>query len=949
MISDHSFSSSSSSSTTHQPSPSPSPRSMRRKSNQAGPFSLRQSPSLSNSFPPPSAAAHRHASSSASSLLIPHSHDDLDRIRLEEQLGGISLMSSSRASSSVATSTRTGTSFATERDEDDDAYEDEDEDGSSIEVGRAAHENGNLSAIDHLHHGHGLASFAQPESFSTVTGFPSPVSTAGHHASAITLRTGLTGGQHNGRGGGHHHHNQQSGFDSDRELAPIIKDDKGLSFGLGDSAGESPLIGTSGLPLSMANSNANPIGRPKLVDAIAQDFSPRRPSSRSNGNRYSANTAAAARTGSLFPTKIQPPLQESKFEMLARGIESNLPRRQSGPIDRQPMSELSFNESREFNSISSLKRGNSNGQSVARRNANKPGLTKKKSTSRGQSSFAAGLGDGKSVLFLPDVTGLTDGLVESPARRGKKTVKEGDHREDSHAYPIESLATLSQKLSSLTSENKETLQRVSELELELQTTRERETAAKQEWALEREYLRRELSSREQTGLERGRREVEETTSAWETRYWEVVQEKKALESLVAELRSEVSRLTKSLQEQTALIEQLREQRALDQAELQRRGNEIDSLREEVRTLATEVGSLRRVVEDTVGDRRAWEQEREQTQAQERERYQDQLQRQFQQQQEQQRETVIDQDQDRTIRPISPRVGRNKVGADELARLRTTISSHQTNKRASPAPLSTATYSERPGSRLSEGLRVAAVSSPTRSPPLLSSSPRFASQQLDAVYPAAIPLPRSPDLDSSSIASSPRRQSRRRAMAEEREKAQKKVLEPIVLETAWASSFEQEELVIDEDQEEVPVEKGALSPKIRSREPTTSSSSQQKRADGQEVRLPPQTVLCRVLRELEVEYEHYKVIYTELADQYKQMDPASNVAKRNILAEHLKEVIDNLEQKGDQIASLYSLLTFADRPLPSTSSTSTAQRKAYRSVQDLLHSVQTSSRRKEGTA
>ena len=39
------------------------------------------------------------------------------------------------------------------------------------------------------------------------------------------------------------------------------------------------------------------------------------------------------------------------------------------------------------------------------------------------------------------------------------------------------------------------------------------------------------------------------------------------------------------------------------------------------------------------------------------------------------------------------------------------------------------------------------------------------------------------------------------------------------------------------------------------------------------------------------------IYTELADQYKLMDPASNVVKRNVLAEHLREVIDILEQKA----------------------------------------------------
>ena len=60
---------------------------------------------------------------------------------------------------------------------------------------------------------------------------------------------------------------------------------------------------------------------------------------------------------------------------------------------------------------------------------------------------------------------------------------------------------------------------------------------------------------------------------------------------------------------------------------------------------------------------------------------------------------------------------------------------------------------------------------------------------------------------------------------------------------------------------------------------------------------------------------------------------SNVVKRNVLADHLREVIDILEQKvrvcrlilqpmltfastmqGNQIASLYDLLTFKDKPV-----------------------------------
>jgi Centrosome microtubule-binding domain of Cep57 len=47
------------------------------------------------------------------------------------------------------------------------------------------------------------------------------------------------------------------------------------------------------------------------------------------------------------------------------------------------------------------------------------------------------------------------------------------------------------------------------------------------------------------------------------------------------------------------------------------------------------------------------------------------------------------------------------------------------------------------------------------------------------------------------------------------------------------------------------------------------------------------------------------IYTELADQYKMMDAASNVVKRNVLAQHLRDVIDVLEQRVRDSA-LYNL-------------------------------------------
>ncbi|KAI0629912.1 hypothetical protein C8Q77DRAFT_1065021 [Trametes polyzona] len=100
---------------------------------------------------------------------------------------------------------------------------------------------------------------------------------------------------------------------------------------------------------------------------------------------------------------------------------------------------------------------------------------------------------------------------------------------------------------------------------------------------------------------------------------------------------------------------------------------------------------------------------------------------------------------------------------------------------------------------------------------------------------------------------------------------------------------------------------------------------------QDDRVPPQTVLARVLRELEDDFTHYKSIYVELADQYKDMDPVSNVVKRNVLADHLREVIDILEQKGNQIASLYDLLTFKDKPVSESVVPENAAKSAGRRV------------------
>ena len=100
-----------------------------------------------------------------------------------------------------------------------------------------------------------------------------------------------------------------------------------------------------------------------------------------------------------------------------------------------------------------------------------------------------------------------------------------------------------------------------------------------------------------------------------------------------------------------------------------------------------------------------------------------------------------------------------------------------------------------------------------------------------------------------------------------------------------------------------------------------------RQAGRKEGLPPQTVVARVIRELEDDFTHYKrlvcwvmkkiccwligrhySVYVELADQYKVMDAVSDVPRRNMLARHLREVVDILEQK----VSLYSSNIFIIR-------------------------------------
>lgn len=79
-------------------------------------------------------------------------------------------------------------------------------------------------------------------------------------------------------------------------------------------------------------------------------------------------------------------------------------------------------------------------------------------------------------------------------------------------------------------------------------------------------------------------------------------------------------------------------------------------------------------------------------------------------------------------------------------------------------------------------------------------------------------------------------------------------------------------------------------------------------------LPPQTVLIKILKDLEEDFEIHRKIFIELSETFRKMDPASmQVSKRKALSQHLHESVDTLEKKASHIKHLYDLLHVKDLP------------------------------------
>lgn len=464
---------------------------------------VQQPSSASSSFLPLPPAAN--------GIRIPHSQADLDRLHMERQLGELSMMSSSRASSSFL-------SRSSNHPDDDGrsqtaSHPSQDDFGSSVEFARAPSPGGNLSAQGAAGHAAG-SSFGQSSFNTTHTAHqhaPSPVSTNGHHASAITLRTGLVGSglpAFRGQQGG------SKGFDDDRELGKMLggsnPQQRAFSFGLSDLG--FPSSGKDDAP------TPRPTKSKKLTDALARSFSPA---------RHSARVPSPLAAGGHPSRGQRSATEESLFTTLARGVEDQLrPPLQSHPSPSQ------------FDTGGHLRRSSSAGNNGTKKKRDVSAQLGRRA-SQNRSRAVSGGGIGQTSICLPDVTGLTEAVGETPLRAAPRQTTLHEGREEPHrpfcpyseghtahhvlltgnrlssclllAYPLQELQTLQSRLQSLESENSQSRRRIGQLEDELRLTREREAAAKEEWILEREVLQ-------------NRRRGEE--GVWEKRYYEVLEEKK---------------------------------------------------------------------------------------------------------------------------------------------------------------------------------------------------------------------------------------------------------------------------------------------------------------------------------------------------------------------------------------------------------------------------------------
>ncbi|KAK8865923.1 hypothetical protein IAR55_001071 [Kwoniella newhampshirensis] len=682
----------------------------------------------------------------------------------------------------------------------------------------------------------------------------SPVSTAGHHASAVTLGAGVFRSK-----GDEYGDNTGGEFDPERSLGRLVGE-------LGRVMGSDRLPSRPTSPFSPPRS---PSPLPSLQNSQPANLS----------FTLTRNDPLLSPPSSNEDTlKGRPETQiNTRFSSLARELGDDIRATHQGrsaPVPRRALSDSTIHNIVQTPAPSKKRVTKDRGdrlkalQDENRRSASAP--------VRGQKDMSG------------DVTGFT-ALMATPAKGEEFGTlgKNADVGGEAGANIPQTLATLHARLRALETENTVSRRRVRELEEEL------------------EKARAEVDSAKQSGGSRLR---------------EVVGEKSALEDLVKSLRAHLARLTVEVEQNKAVISELRQvasrpAKVTPPPHSPSVSTELASLRREIERLSREVEKLGGIVEEGLETRKKARGERTMRMEQE--------------------------EMERLVRQVVDEE------TEELRRARRDMERREILEKEADRPAEP--------TRLRQGLHTAASDVPTLAPP--SVQPSRSKTKPVSQHPTAPPSdgddglydsPTPPSRSSSRLDSldarettqhktkSSRRESHHRISKEGPhspfpsivgDELEKEFFSPLRQnKSPWAHNFTRREAV----------EVRSTGSGSGSRVPSGRGSP-----DGQA--LPPQTVLARVVAELEDDFDHYKVIYAELADQYKVLDPASVSAKRHVLADHLREVIDTLEKKADQIGDLYDLLAFNDKPLSASGQATSSGKGGWvgKSVGDVMRMVKES--------
>ncbi|KAI6166665.1 hypothetical protein EDD17DRAFT_1544980 [Pisolithus thermaeus] len=819
------------------------------------------------------------------------------------------------------------------------------------------------------------------------------ISTAAHHASAVTITAGL------GRNQRREPSVSGAEYDPDRPLQDIM-----AGMDTADAASlaarlRSPRRGRD-VSVSEETDRSQELSRPKLAETLQRvGFSPRRPRSLQSSfqspggaqdtlRRYADTsrrsmtpkarkisavsfdtTATPIRRHASQPAAVQPHVNvqpptpsttTSNFTKMARGLTRDVRHAQ----------DLSHADYVVNNEHASHPPSNSRQRDIphasvadASGELNHVSRASKKAT-RGR-------------VHLPDVTGLTNAVV-SPAKvvMDRYAVRGLGSRE-LEARLVASLNALQIRLSHLENENSIARRRVRELEYELEqckrdVVRERTRILESQDAIDVNTRLPGPSTSRVKGKEKKTKEADQSAS----KYFEVVEEKKALESLISTLRTHLARVTSDLSIQQQLLEDLRRLRESDALSLAEKTEEINQLRNEMERLAGEIEVLRGVVEEGLNERR---QARESAG----------------EEQDDDVESTADteQSEESEVEPANESPSPNRISrpSTPVPSLRRSVS--ETSERLNRSRPASPAFTEHP--RVASALRFidpdvvnprsadleehrpqspdTSISSASPSRDIMSAAPsrpedrassspsrRRDCRQLVGVEDGLMPAVRStaePPLQAAKgqpsqtsqprqkegnlkaddakrmppfprisadlehlFFSSPRRHTKACHMCKDRRSqchAHTDDGKPMTREPPERERPENNDL---SDEGEMA---GARHPSRHDDHvpvegiPNIEEIIERMDRNGGVLRpsdIPPQTVLARVVRELEDEFTHYKEIYRELAEEYRSMDCATQATKRHMVADHLRDVINTIERKGDQITSLYGLLAFKDKPI-----------------------------------